>query len=100
VPARPPDTLATYPYVTVRVGCRGCERKGSYRLARLAAKYGAEITLDELLERLAGDCPDWRPQHPGRPGCGARFIDLDGPPRPPHEPGLKLRVVPGREAAE
>ena len=29
----------------------GCKRAGAYRLAQLAAKYGAEILLDDLLVR-------------------------------------------------
>jgi hypothetical protein len=52
----PADVLSSYPYVVVRIACRRCTRKGSYRLARLAAKYGAEIPMTELLAHLAGDC--------------------------------------------
>jgi hypothetical protein len=33
------------PYVLVRLRCDACKRTGSYRLARLAVKYGAEILL-------------------------------------------------------
>jgi hypothetical protein len=50
------DILSSYPYVIVRIECRRCTRKGAYRLARLAAKYGAEIPMLELLAHLAGDC--------------------------------------------
>jgi hypothetical protein len=39
------DRLALYPYIVVRMGCRLCSRRGAYRLARLAAKYGPEIGL-------------------------------------------------------
>src|SRR4030095_1332021 len=53
------DRLAFYPFVIVRVSCRHCTRRGSYRLARLGAKYGPEIALDDLLRQLAGDCPHW-----------------------------------------
>ncbi len=35
------DTLASFPYVKVRLACRKCCREGSYSLARLADKYGA-----------------------------------------------------------
>ena len=51
----PPDTLATYPHVTVRIACACCSRVGQYRLARLAAKFGAEIAMNDLLAFLAGD---------------------------------------------
>jgi len=50
------QTLVGYPYVVVRIGCDFCGRKGGYRLARLAAKFGAEITLGELLKRITADC--------------------------------------------
>lgn len=89
------ETLATFPYVVVRIDCTLCSRKGRYRLARLADKYGAGCQLKELLELLAGDCRyRGRQRHPIRPGCGARFRDLEGPDRPPPDmPQPKLRVV-------
>jgi hypothetical protein len=31
--------------VVVRLGCERCTRNGAFRLARLAAKFGADITL-------------------------------------------------------
>lgn len=91
-----PDTLATYPYVVVRLDCTLCRRQGRYRLARLADKYGANCTLKELLELLAGDCRyRGRQRHPIRPGCGARFRDLEGPDRPSPDmpPSRRLRLV-------
>jgi hypothetical protein len=42
--------LVDFPYVLVRLRCDACKRAGSYRLARLAVKYGAEILLDDLLD--------------------------------------------------
>ena len=51
------DCLAFYPFVVVRIACRVCSRRGSYRLARLAAKFGPEISLRDLtdfIEREAG----------------------------------------------
>ena len=42
------DCLALYPFVVVRIACRICSRSGAYRLARLAAKYGPEISLRDL----------------------------------------------------
>ena len=72
--------------------------RGSYRLARLAAKYGAEIPMTELLAHLAGDCAIWDSRHPGAPRCGAHFVDLDFPAPPPDRPteGMRrLRLVKG-----
>ncbi len=62
------DTLSSYPYVTVRRACSMCPRQGSYRLARLADKYGAEIPMAQLLAYLAGDCKYWSPRQSGIPG--------------------------------
>jgi hypothetical protein len=85
--------LVDYPYVLVRLRCDVCKRAGAYRLARLAVKYGAEILLDDLIDRLSADCP-WRDEPRG--GCGARFCDLP-PRRPPDMPAARrLRVVGGK----
>jgi hypothetical protein len=61
--------LVDFPYVLVRLRCDACKRAGSYRLARLAVKYGAEIFLDDLIVRLSADCP-WRDDPRG--DCGLR----------------------------
>jgi hypothetical protein len=96
------DRLSDFPYVIVRVGCDLCSRKGEYRLARLAAKYGSEISLNDLIDLIAHDCP-WR-RHPkdrqaGKydPTCGAFFLDLSHPTRPPDLPSSKrkLQVIRG-----
>jgi hypothetical protein len=50
------DRLAFYPFVVVRFVCRVCSRNGAYRLARLAAKFGPEIRLRDLLDRFSYDC--------------------------------------------
>jgi len=92
------DTLASYPYVRVRIACTKCSRKGSYRLARLADKYGADIPLPDLLEYLAGDCRIWAPRRAGLERCGTFFVDLSSPPTPPDLPPAArtpLRVVGG-----
>jgi hypothetical protein len=72
------------------------QSEGSYSLARLADKYGAEVRLMELLGHFAGDCAMWEPQHPIMERCGAYFVDLDLP-KPPHDlpPAArrKLRAV-------
>ena len=93
--------LSDYPFVIVRVGCQFCTRQGSYRLARLAAKYGPDIGLDALLDALATDCR-WH-RNPGERGpgeydakCGAYFPDLGLPVPPDLPPAMRqLRVVRG-----
>ena len=94
--------LAQYPYVVVRVACAMCpNRQGSYRLARLAEKFGAEMPLHLVLEKIAFDCP-YPPPHKARgnqyhPRCHARFPDLEGNPLPPDLPPalVRLRLVKG-----
>jgi hypothetical protein len=91
------NTLSSYPYVRVRLACTKCPPRGSYRLARLAEKYGADVRMTDLLEQLAGDCKWRRPRHPFQEGCGAFFEDLKPPPRPPDLPPAlsRFRVVSG-----
>jgi hypothetical protein len=96
----PPDTLASFPYVTLRVACGNCRRRGSYRLARLAARYGADLTLDELLIKLTADF-HLASNRTGRPGCrAAYFPDFEIPQRPSDEPRQPLRVIAGGERKE
>lgn len=46
-----------FPWVWLHVDCDICKRAGRYRLARLAERYGAEITRDDLVWHLSIDCP-------------------------------------------
>ena len=90
------DCLAFYPFVVVRIACRVCSRRGSYRLARLAAKFGPEITLDDLTARFSYDCL-WRAEARSKRGvssCGVYLPDLDHPRPPDLPPSLvKLRLI-------
>lgn len=98
--------LVEYPYVVVRIGCNLCSRKGAYRLARLAVAYGPEIDMDELVRKVAKDCP-WRPHDYERsrsqykPTCHAHLVDLVGGPPPDLPPSVAgLRVIEGGKAAD
>ncbi len=96
---RRPTKLSDFPWV-VRVECVLCPRKGTYRLARLAARYGPEQSLDGLLADMAHDCPWWR-SNPRKyeVRCGARFVDLERnlpPVDDPDAPAFRRRQ-PGRE---
>ena len=92
---RPPRPLSL---VVVRIGCRQCSRKGAYRLARLAAKFGPEITLRDLTNRFSYDCM-WRPEarsKKGKSACGVYLPDLEHKRPPDLPPGMvKLRLVRG-----
>ena len=99
-----PDCLAHYPFVVVRIACRHCPRNGSYRLARLAAKHGPEITLREVLSKFSYDCL-WREESRARmkggaAACGVYLPDLEQP-KPPDLPlgMVKLRVIKGSKSA-
>jgi hypothetical protein len=90
------DCLAHYPFVVVRIACRVCSRRGSYRLARLAAKFGPEISLRDLTDRFSYHCM-WRAEAHGKKGKSAGSVhlpDLEQPRPPDVPPGLvKLRLV-------
>lgn len=75
--------LSAYPYVVVRIGCDRCGRFGRYRLARLAAKYGAEATTDAVIDTLTRDCRFRTDESHRRPipgTCRARMLDVGAPP--------------------
>jgi hypothetical protein len=90
------DRLAFYPFVVVRIACRVCSASGSYRLARLSAKFGPEITLGDLTDRFSYDCL-WRAEarsKAGKSACGVYLPDLANPRPPDLPPGLlKLRLI-------
>jgi hypothetical protein len=93
------DSLSFYPFVVVRIGCRQCSRRGAYRLARLAAKFGPETTLRDMLDRFSYDCI-WREDRRGKAkdsaSCGIYLPDLEQPKPPDLPPGVvKLRVIKG-----
>lgn len=98
--------LVDYPYVIVRFSCSYCRRRGKARLARLAERYGADITLEDLLNNVAWTCPLPRPGRDHRKPqkyaarCGIYLPDLmmtGGPPPDLPPAGLRL-VIP--DAAE
>jgi hypothetical protein len=90
------DRLAFYPFVVVRFPCRVCARRGSYRLARLAAKFGPEISLHDLTDRFSYDCL-WRAEARSKrrvSACGVYLPDLEQKRPPDAPPGMvKLRLV-------
>ena len=67
-----------------------------FRLARLAAKYGPEITLRDLTERFSYDYL-WRTEarsKKGKSACGVYLPDLEHRQPPDMPPGMvKLRRV-------
>ncbi len=93
--------LSGYPYVIVRIACSRCSRKGQYRLARLAERYGAEARLTDVLAKLSANCPhaDTARHQNVHDRCGAMYPDLTKPTPPDVPPGVTgLRVVASRAA--
>lgn len=92
--------LVEYPYVTVRISCVLCARRGRLRLARLAEKYGADTSLDQVIERVRWPCPypmpdpERRSQPKLSPRCGIFLPDLLKR-RPPDLAQPDLRTVEG-----
>jgi hypothetical protein len=93
------ERLSDFPWVVVRIDCPLCpQMRGQYRLARLAEKYGADVQLCDLLNRLALDCR--RKSLPGERSpdqydhkCKARFTDLEATSRPPPDLPPMLRKL-------
>jgi hypothetical protein len=92
------DRLAFYPFVVVRIACRVCTRSGSYRLARLAAKYGPETSMRDLTEPFSYNRV-WRAEarsKKSKSACGIYLPDLEHKRPPDLPPGMvKLRLVRG-----
>jgi hypothetical protein len=68
--ARDPPTVASW------------KERGSYRLARLAAKYGPEIALRDLTDRFSYDCM-WRAEarsKKGKSACTFQTLSISGRP--------------------
>ncbi len=93
-------TLSAYPFVVIRLQCDVCKRAGQYRLARLAATFGAETSAMAVLLSLTEDCP-WRfdrahKRMMGLGHCGVFLPDLRNKNPPDLPPGLMgLRLVAG-----
>ena len=78
--------------------CRDGPRMGSYRLAVLEEKFGAEALMPDVLKAISSACLRTRKIHPGG-RCQAYLPDLENP-RPPDLPraaGGLLRAIAGRK---
>ncbi len=80
-----PQTIADFPYIVLELRCSLCPwRRGRYRLARLAERFGADANLDMVRRELAKPCP--RLAHRGSgmlPGCRVELWDFN---RHPYRP--------------
>lgn len=92
-PPPDPDALVTYPYIVLRLACRRCDRRRAYRLARVAARFGADCAMPDVLAGLTADCYHRRPRHPIHGECQAYLPDLEPPRRPPDLPAALAEPV-------
>ncbi len=67
-------SLAEYPVAMVRLSCWKCARSGQYRKAALIEKYGANVSLPDLLHKIGARCP--KLDALGNDPCGAHYRDL------------------------
>ncbi len=67
-------SLAEYPAAMVRLKCWKCDRSGQYRKAALIEKYGANVSLPDLLHKIGARCP--KMDALGNDPCGAHYRDL------------------------
>jgi hypothetical protein len=49
-------SLAEYPAAIVRLTCSKSDRSGQYRKAALIEKYGADVSLPDLLHWIGATC--------------------------------------------
>mgnify|MGYP006945457595 CR=1 FL=1 len=61
-PPGPHTSLEFYPWIIVRFRCTKCRRYGDARLAKLAEKFGAGETIEELIVRFHATCPGRTPR--------------------------------------
>ena len=80
--------LSSYRWISARVACQVCPRRGRYRLARLTESYGAETDLSVVLKGLSRQTVPYRTdKFRNAGGCKAFFPDIeDLPSKPPDLP--------------
>ena len=93
------DRLAFYPFAMVGLPADSARGGASYRLARLAAKFGPEISLRDLTDRFSYDCL-WRTEarsKKGKSACGVYLPDLEHKRPPDLPPGMVKTGVSSRK---
>jgi len=55
------------------VACTKCDRKGRLSVLRLLAEHGPDISLPDLREHVAADCPRLKAREHGRTIFGQSF---------------------------
>ena len=68
----PPYTLASVRADKISIACEMCNRRGTYSVAGLAKKYGMDIMLPDLKDRIVEEAGCFRAGSITEP-CGARY---------------------------
>jgi hypothetical protein len=58
----------------ISFACQSCARAGRYRIDTLVAEHGRDVSLPDLLRRVAADCPEMRAPLEG-PRCWVFYPD-------------------------
>lgn len=53
-------TLAIHPFDEVRIHCDPCGREGRCRRSGLIERFGADMSMPEMLNKITADCPPKR----------------------------------------
>jgi len=78
--------------VVLRVACRVCLHKSAYRLVRLVAKFGPEMTLGEVLHRFCYHCAR-RAEARSKGGMSSSGLYLPEIEHPKPPDTVKLRLL-------
>jgi hypothetical protein len=84
-------TLSAYPYSTIELACRYCDRRGRYRRDRVILKHGGGMTLDQFVRMVSADC-GFSEVRTGRKRCTGPYVvppETRAPEVPRHCPLIK-----------
>lgn len=76
LPDNKASRLKDYPYKTLEVVCRKCERAGRYGIKRLIEEHGANMTFLELRKVFESTCEKTNDVTRLNEVCGVSFPDL------------------------
>lgn len=76
LPDNKPSRLKDYPFQTVEVVCRKCERAGRYKIAGLIEKHGPDMTFLELRKVFTSTCSKTNDVTRLNEVCGVSFPDM------------------------
>ena len=76
LPENKQSRLRDYPYATLEVVCRKCERAGRYKIAGLIEKHGPDMTFLDLRKVFTSTCSRSNDVNRLNEVCGVSFPDM------------------------